>query len=212
MCGRFVLQSDTDVLKDHFGLQKSTCAYTNYNKAPSNDSLVVFNSQHDQQKILGRMEWGLLPSWAKDENGFRRSINARSETMSELPSFKRLVKSRRCLIPASGFYEWTATSTIKQPHYIYSAEHSVFAFAGLYDIWKKDNTKIYSFAIITCAANADMAALHHRMPVILTKDHHDAWLLQATLPDQNIALHHHPVSTDVNKPTNNNESLILRVG
>jgi len=123
------------------------------------------------------MRWGLIPSWAKDASGSAQMINARSETAATQPVFRDAMKSRRCLIPADGFYEWKKNGKIKQPYCFEVNDGKLFAFAGLWDRWKNPNGEwIRSCLILTTTPNAVTAPVHDRMPVILNPGDYDFWL------------------------------------
>jgi putative SOS response-associated peptidase YedK len=126
---------------------------------------------------LSLMRWGLIPSWAKDSSAAARMINARSETASTKPAFRDALKSRRCLIPADGFYEWMRMEKTKQPYCFEINNGELFAFAGLWDRWKDWSGQwVKTCSILTTTPNAVMAAIHYRMPVILDPDSYDLWL------------------------------------
>jgi putative SOS response-associated peptidase YedK len=165
------------------------------------------------------MRWGLVPAWSKDAAIGSRLINARAETVAEKPSFRSAYKSRRCLIPADGFYEWLKPeSGPKQPYRITLAGGAPFAMAGLWERWEKapDGTALETCTIITTAANEFVRPIHHRMPLILGATVHDAWLDAATPPDilsalpnpYDGALEAHAVSTRVNNPRNDDDACI----
>jgi len=124
------------------------------------------------------MRWGLISHWAKDESIGYKMINARAETITEKPSYRGLIRSKRCIVPASGFYEWQDTGGKgKQPYYIHADAGEYLPFAGLYDIWKiPEGMEIYSFTIITTQPTVNLQAIHNRMPVILEPDAEDVWL------------------------------------
>jgi putative SOS response-associated peptidase YedK len=158
------------------------------------------------------MRWGLIPSWAKDAKIGYRMINARAESLAEKPAFRRTLQ-QRCLIPADGFYEWKITGKTKQPYFIHFREDHPFAFAGLWESWYgPDNSAIESCTIITTAANAFMSPIHDRMPLILPPEIFTTWLDLTLQSPQKITpllasdfyegMEIHPVSTLVNKPTN----------
>jgi len=162
--------------------------------------------------------WGLIPFWAKDEKIGNKLINTRSETISEKPSFKYAFQKRRCLIPANGFYEWRKCD--KQPFYISLKDRDLFSFAGIWEIWKSPAGKlIYSCSIITTSANEILKGIHHRMPVILSKENEATWLtnngsnslrdLLVPYPENELQLH--PISKAVNTVVNNYPELIEAV-
>jgi putative SOS response-associated peptidase YedK len=137
-------------------------------------------SASDEKHAL-YLNWGLIPSWSREPKGI---INARAETLTEKPSFRESFKRRRCLIPADGFYEWKREGKAKQPFYFQMKDESVFAFAGIWDVWKKDGKEIVSCAIITTEPNELLAPIHDRMPVILHTSGFEAWLDGRTDADE----------------------------
>jgi putative SOS response-associated peptidase YedK len=173
----------------------------------------------DGQRYMKQMKWGLIPSWAKDPAIGNRMINARAETVAEKPAFRGLLKKRRCLIPADGFYEWQKLDKIKQPVHIVLKNHEPFGFAGLWEHWKSpDGEEVLSCTIITTEANDLLKAVHDRMPVILTRDVESVWLdpkIQETekllpllkqYPAEEMG--YYPVSRQVNSPAVDNPSNI----
>jgi len=169
---------------------------------------------------LEKFHWGLVPFWAKDTSIGSRMINARVETIAEKPSFRSAFRKRRCLIPADGFYEWQGEKGRKQPVFITLPDSKPFAFAGLWEIWnREDNEKIYkSCAIITIQASSSIKDIHHRMPAILKPDMYEAWLnfrnqeakmLQKILKEGILTeFESYPVSKQVNTTSNNSPSCI----
>ena len=126
---------------------------------------------------MSLIRWGMIPSWAKDPSVAAMMINARSETARTKPAFRDALKSRRCLIPADGFYEWQRTGKAKQPHCFEVNEGELFAFAGIWDRWRDpDGKTVESCSILTTTANAAAFAVHDRMPVILDLETYDLWL------------------------------------
>ena len=149
-----------------------------YNICPTQDVVAVVS--HESQRTLVAMRWGFLPHWYKRTNDGPPHFNARSETIAEKPAFRRACRERRCLIPATGFYEWTRASERKRiPWYIYPRSGSVFAFAGIWQTWEGEGMRIATCAIVTTAANQKMSNLHHRMPVAIQPEHHGLWLGEA---------------------------------
>ena len=155
------------------------------------------------------MRWGLIPFWAKDANIGYEMINARAETVAEKPAFRESFKSRRCLIPADGFYEWKKVGKAKQPFHFGMHDDSLFAFAGIWDRWKNPvGEVIETCSILTTTANALLADVHDRMPVIMPLGHYDLWLdpgfkntgdLRELLrPYEPSLMRRYPVSTRVN--------------
>ena len=123
------------------------------------------------------MRWGLLPAWVKDPRRFTLLINARSETLLEKPAFKNAFKRRRCLVPADGYYEWHTSDNRKRPYFIHRRDGAPIGFAGLAETWMgPDGEELDTVAIVTTAASADLAALHHRVPVTIAPGDFDRWL------------------------------------
>jgi putative SOS response-associated peptidase YedK len=177
MCGRYRLSRRKQILEEHFDSVFAEDWNPRYNIAPT--LLVPVIRQHPKEPFreLSVMRWGLIPSWAKDSSGGARMINARSETASTKAAFRDAMKSRRCLIPADGFYEWMRTGKSKQPYCFEVNDGELFAFAGLWDRWKDPNGQwVKSCSILTTTPNAVTAPVHDRMPAILDPDAHDLWL------------------------------------
>jgi putative SOS response-associated peptidase YedK len=166
------------------------------------------------------MRWGLIPSWAKDASGAARMINARSETAHLLPAFRDSMKSRRCLIPADGFYEWKRTGTVKQPFCFEVCGGELFAFAGLWERWRNPTGDwIRSCSILTTTPNAVTSQVHDRMPVILDKADYELWLdpgftdvaaLSDVLkPYAASKMRFYPVSNRINQVANDDQACAL---
>lgn len=218
MCGRFVGFRRLEELKPYFPIDRSECdAMSNFNVAPSQQILAI--TRQDNQNVLDKFHWGLVPFWAKDPSIGNRMINARSETVATKPSFRNAFKQRRCLILADGFYEWTGPKGDKQPVFITLANKQPFAFAGLWEIWRdkqNEGTPYRSCTIITRAASEEMIKVHHRMPAILDPCIYGDWLdphnkdtdqAQAILDNEVLTdLVFHPVSKQVNSVRNNDPS------
>lgn len=175
MCGRFVIL-DPEMIIRKYNIQKRP-AFTftaRYNIAPSQEVPIVLRDTTNQIEL---MKWGLIPFWTKDPDIGTRLINARAETLAEKPSFRSSLKSKRCLIPSSGFYEWKEIGGKKIPYLIKVKDTSLFSFAGLYDIWlDEQKQEIKTFTIITTSANDYLAPIHNRMPVILNERNENIWL------------------------------------
>lgn len=177
MCGRFTITVTLEELITHYLIDDSKIAVLkpNYNVAPMHNIPAVIAS--DEGKRLGELRWGLVPVWAKDEKIGNKMINARAETVAEKPTFKRLLKSKRCIIPADGFYEWKKDGASKQPFRILLNDGGIFSFAGLYDTWEDpEGNKLSTCSIITTTPNSLMADIHDRMPVILRPEDEADWL------------------------------------
>ena len=177
MCGRFALTLPDDAMASLFEAQASNdlAALPNYNICPTNQIHTV--TSEDGLRRLRPMRWGFLPHWYKAENGGPLLINARAETIAEKPAFKAAARERRCLIPASGFYEWTKDAEGNRlPWYIHPAEGDILAFAGVWQPWERDGKAHITCAIVTTTANQPMSTIHHRMPVVLDKADWGLWL------------------------------------
>jgi len=172
MCGRYSLHSNPDVVALLFGLSQVPAYTPRYNIAPTAQVLIVRGNE------AAMVRWGLVPRWAKDASIGAKMNNARAETVAEKPSFREAYRKRRCLIPANGFYEWKLENGRKQPYYIYPSGGALFAFAGLWEQWND----LQTCAIITTEANQKMAAVHERMPVIVSPGEYSDWLAGAEIP------------------------------
>jgi putative SOS response-associated peptidase YedK len=174
MCGRFTLSTDITTVAKVFGVAPSLQAAPRYNIAPTQEVVSILRNGTAHMEWL---QWGLIPSWAKDESVGSKMINARAETLAEKPSFKRLLRSRRCLVVADGFYEWKKEHGGKTPMYITLKDGSPFALAGLWDLWHSpDGRDIRTCTIVTTQPNALVTSIHDRMPVILSADARELWL------------------------------------
>lgn len=217
MCGRYVLTADTDTLQMAFDL--TTVPETmppRFNIAPSQPVAVITN---DDPQTLTYFQWGLIPSWAKDPKIGYKMINARSETVAEKPAFRAAFRRRRCLIPANGFFEWQKRDGGKVPKFIHMQDNSVFAFAGLWEVWySPEGDELRTTTILTTDANDLVAPIHDRMPVILERRDYQRWLA----PDEQKAdaltpllkpfdpgkMATYTVSTFVNSPANDTPEAI----
>ena len=178
MCGRYTLATpDPATLRSRFGIAESVEVRPRYNVAPGDDVLAVTTDRAGTPR--GELlRWGLVPSWAETPTTGLKMINARVETVSERPAFRRAFERFRCLIIADGFYEWQAApGRPKQAFHITRADREPFAFAGLWSIWRRDDEfQLRSCTILTTRANPAVAPLHDRMPVILDRQAEPAWL------------------------------------
>ena len=144
MCGRFALTRPPQEIADHFDLDESPDIAPRFNIAPGQRVATVFASETEDRSVLRLRRWGLIPSWAKDERIGNRQINARAETVAEKPAYRRAFRSRRCLVPGDGFYEWSGASPPKQAYYIGLEDRAIFAFAGL---WERNPMGAWSKAV-----------------------------------------------------------------
>ena len=216
MCGRFSLAEDAFQLQRYFEFLLTEEFPPRYNIAPGQPILAVISD--GQKRRAGTLKWGLVPSWAKDHKVGSKMINARAEGIDEKPSFKDAFKRRRCLIIADGFYEWKKTGESKQPYRFIMKSKEPFAFAGLWETWKKGERPLHTCTIITTTPNAVTKDVHDRMPVILPKEKHDLWLdprnadteyLKSLLmPYSAEEMEKYPVSTHVNNPKNEMAELL----
>lgn len=218
MCGRYVVNTTKEILKKKFKVKDvPDMKLQRFNIAPTQNIPVVRFVEGEREISL--LHWGLIPSWAKDEQLAAKMINARSETVTEKPSYKKAFQQRRCLIPASGFYEWKKTREGKEPFYFYMKDNGLLAFAGLWDSWRNpDNELIESCTILTTEANDVLKPVHDRMPVILNESDYDLWLdadvrkqdlrLELLNPFSAQEMKSHSVSTLVNSPKNDDVSCI----
>lgn len=220
MCGRFTQKSERPDIQLEFYIKGwNSEPDVSYNVAPSQNAGVIINDGTGNKFSLFR--WGLVPGWSKDPNIGFKMINARAETIAQKPSYKKPFRSKRCLIPANGFYEWKTGKGTKRPYYIFIKDNPIFSMAGIFDEWNTpDNTKFYTFSIITTEANELVGEIHEkkRMPVIIGKENRDLWLnnneysetdLTALLKPYNSNLMDvYEVNPFVNSPKNNSPECI----
>lgn len=180
MCGRYTLTVTPELLRELFGFEVTPNLQPRYNIAPTQAAPVVRTT--DGARHLDLLRWGLVPSWSQDMSVASRLINARGETVAEKPSFRDAFASRRCLVPADGFYEWRREGEVKQPFRIGFRGGAPFAFAGLWERWtapadaENAGETVETFAIVTTEANARLRPIHARMPVIVASADYEAWL------------------------------------
>jgi len=178
MCGRYRLSRRKQIIEEHFDSVSDEEDWSpRYNIAPTQPVPIIRQHPKEPRRELSLVRWGLIPWWAKDSSGAARMINARSETASTLPAFRDALKSRRCLVPADGFYEWKRAGKVRHPYCFEVNNGELFAFAGLWDRWKDLSGKaIETCSILTTNPNAVTSTIHDRMPAILTPDSYDLWL------------------------------------
>lgn len=212
MCGRFGLTRPERLDLERFGIQELPPLVPRFNIAPGTAILAV--RERDGARRAELLRWGLVPAWAKDPAIGQRMANARADTAFEKPAFRNAMKARRALLPADVFYEWQVVpgASKKQPHAIRAADDAPFAFGGIWEYWKPregDGEAIVSAAVLTTDANALMAPIHDRMPVIIPPSAYDAWLDPRTptpalvdlmQPCPSEWLRAYPVSLRVNNP------------
>jgi putative SOS response-associated peptidase YedK len=211
MCGRFAFDATADEAQQSFsGFIFPADMSPRYNIAPGQPVLALTGENRADY-----FKWGLVPSWAKDIKIGNKMINARAETLAEKPAFRNAFKKRRCLIPATGFYEWQKQpdGKTKVPMHIHLLSGQPFAMAGLWETWQStDGQKIQTCTVITTEPNALMQPIHNRMPVILPPETYATWLdseeqsadvLNDLLkPYPAVSMTAHPVSTLINNPNN----------
>jgi putative SOS response-associated peptidase YedK len=239
MCGRFKIRTPAPVLIEHFQLDVSgdrqlALFEPRYNIAPTQEIMAVRLDRASGKRYAAMLRWGLVPSWSKEPMSGAPMINARGETLAEKPAFRTAFRSRRCLIPADGFYEWQQMAANgrgkKQPYYIHRRDGAPIAFAGLWETWrgKRPPTQqrqnvdepltIESCTIVTTSASQSLCHLHDRMPVILAPADYNAWL-DANIQDANELQHliapcgddelvAEPVATHVNRVANDDARCI----
>ena len=232
MCGRFVSSSTPEKIAEYFGAAfEGETLGENYNVAPTNDIYAVVAGP-DGAPRLEVFHWGLIPVWAKERKLGQKMINARSETLASKPAFKGVFKKHRCIIPMDGFYEWQAGQPggpvtkagkpAKQPMFIQRLDGEPLAVAGLWSAWKDPAAEgdewLHTASVVTTSANATMAPIHDRMPVILPESAWATWLDRGNedietlsgllLPASDSLLTTHAVSTDVNNVRNKGPELI----
>ena len=184
MCGRYVIAYGPEMLVHGFSATRVVPFPQHWNVAPQSQ-VPVIRETPEGERVADLMRWGLVPHWAKDEGIGHKLTNARAEGMADKPSFRQAVRRRRCIVPASGFYEWQAVTSQrgsgKQPWYISPTDEPLFAFAGLFEAWRPpgspdDGAWVLTCCIVTTVPNPLMAPIHDRMPVILRREHWSAWL------------------------------------
>ena len=216
MCGRFALFASPELVAEYFALAEPPALAPHYNLTPGQDIAAV-RVDRDGKRKLGALRWGLVPFWAKDVTLGRRLINARLDSLADKPAFREALTRRRCLIPASGFYEWGVDAAgKKQPFFVRPRGEPLLAIAGLWERWRAPSGEpLETCVIVTTEANALLAPIHDRMPVLLARASQDAWLdarsdvatiteLAARGPE----LETWAVGTAVNDPRNDDERVI----
>jgi putative SOS response-associated peptidase YedK len=219
MCGRFVITSPPEALRQIFGYLEQPNFPPRFNVSPTQPIPVVMSENGRHFRL---MRWGLWPAWVKDPGKFALLINARAETVKEKPAFKNAIRRRRCLIPADGYYEWKSSDGIKRPYFIHRRDGRPIGFAGVAETWVGPNgEEVDTVAIVTAPASADLAVLHHRVPVTIEAEDFEFWLdCRADDADAVTPLMRgpkegefiwHEVSVRVNHVANDDAQLILPI-
>jgi len=227
MCGRYANFLDEQDLLDDFAVAEAAgdarLLPPSWNIGPMQLAPIVtltpVGGDTPPHRRLVAARWGLVPTWAKDPSIGAKMFNARSETVAEKPSFRAAFAQRRCLVPASGYYEWQARQDGKQPYFIYPEDESPLAFAGLWETRKDADVRTFTFSILTTAARGDLAAIHDRQPVMLGAEVRDAWMapdaspaeLAAVMATPAPAMATRPVGKAVGNIRNDDPSLVAPV-
>ena len=223
MCGRVIQSSGPLRYAIVDGLDVRDSRLSNYprrwNGAPSQEFLVIRQNHKNGERSLDLLKWGLIPHWCKDPKGGRKPINAKSETVAHLPTFREAYLTRRCILPVDGFYEWCATKQGKQPYAIAMKDRSQFGIAALWENWKDPTTAewVRTFVILTTPSNDLVNRIHDRMPAILKPAEYERWLglepdphdLLVPFPSELMAMW--PISKRVNSPDNDDEQLLDQI-
>jgi putative SOS response-associated peptidase YedK len=234
MCGRYAASRSPDDLVVEFeavAAEGQQPLRPDFNVAPTKDVYVVRQKKErdaegaptgGSHRELRVVRWGLVPSWAKDASVGNRLLNARVESLTDKPAFRTAARSRRCLVPADGWFEWAKRldSPGKQPYFVTPQDGSVLAFAGLWEVWGRGEDRLYTCTVVTAPAVGVLAEIHPRMPLVLPRDRWAAWLdlrredvedlVEPTPPGLVETLELRPVSTAVNNVANNGPELLAR--
>jgi putative SOS response-associated peptidase YedK len=221
VCGRFTLASPGETIAELFALDDVPRPKPRYNIAPTQPVTVVRLGLGERRELV-EMRWGLVPSWAKDAGVGARMINARCETAAEKPAFRAALRRRRCLVAADGFFEWARAGNRKQPYHVRMADGRPFAFAGLWEMWSPPGGQaLETCTILTTEPNDVVRPLHDRMPVIVDRADHAAWLDPATVDPSRLAtllrpyaggdMVAYPVAPRVNDPGIDDSGCIARL-
>jgi putative SOS response-associated peptidase YedK len=223
MCGRYTLSAGHEALARaflaEFAEELKASWKDRYNISPGSGIVAILEDRDKGGRRADVLHWGLVPSWARDANIGYKLTNARAETIREKPSYRDAFRYRRCLVPASGFYEWDRSTSPRQPYYFYPRDSEFMAIAGIWEYWlHPSGSEILSVSLITTAANREVGKIHHRMPVLVDKADWATWLdtdnVKGTgldglmVPAGNDDICSHPVSTRVNKSEQDDSGLI----
>jgi len=211
MCGRFTANVKKKDLEEEWNLAVPPEFRPRYNIAPSQVVGVITNTEPGS---LSLFRWGLIPSWAKDPAIGNKMINARVETLTEKPSFRKLVQTARCLVPATSWFEWMQAQS-RQPFVIKPKNAKLFAMAGLWDTWiDAAGKQVNTFTVITTEAAQNIRHIHERMPLVVPKELQQDWLSNHTdaaaiaVQAGQLEFDFYPVSSQVNNPKNDDERLL----
>ena len=220
MCGRFTSTAERAAIAEHFAAKLPEAVAERYNVAPAQGVLTIRRGE-DEERLADIMRWGLIPHWAKDASISYKMINARAETVAEKPAYKKLLTTRRCLIPADGFYEWRRGADGKRiPVRFTLKDEDLFAFAGLWTSWvdRETGELLDSCTIVTTKPSELVADIHNRMPVILPTTNEDDWLdpdlsldgvLALLVPYPAARMRAHAVSRLVNNARNEGPEILV---
>jgi len=223
VCNRYRLTHSKEYLAERFEASADEIEdRPRYNIAPTQQVLTVRKKDGKKSRQFTTMRWGLIPSWSKDMSIGTRTLNARSETVTKTPAFRESILTKRCLIPADGFYEWRKMGSVKQPYCFELSDGEVFALAGLWDEWTNpDGELVESCTILTTRPNSLVSDLHDRMPVIVPSDKYDLWLdpditdfeaiRDILKPYDPELMSRYPVSTRLNNSRNDDAESAARI-
>lgn len=221
MCGRFTVQLTGGEIHELYDVAQPQLPMElplRYNGAPTQE-FAACRLDEEGRRVVTSLRWGLVPSWAKDKGIGARLINARAETVNEKPSFRGAFRARRCLVPASGWFEWQGTGRAKRPWFLALEDGSPLSFAALWERWDKGEDGLETFTIITTEACEHLAGIHHRQPAIIPPDRFADWLDPGSQPEQLLDLvrapcagpfERRPVSTRVNRVANDDARILER--
>ena len=220
MCGRYRLSRRKQLIAEYFETGNEVDWEPRYNIAPSQQVGIIRQDPERPERYFALARWGLIPSWASDASIGSKTINARSETVLTKPAFRDAFSSRRCLLPADGFFEWRRSGREKQPFHFGMQDDSLFAFAGLWDRWRDPaGDVVESCSILTTTPNSLLANIHDRMPVILRQENYDLWLdagfkdvkalAEVLVPFEAAQMRCFPVSTRINAVTNDDPDCVV---
>jgi putative SOS response-associated peptidase YedK len=219
MCGRFAQRSPARKVAKQFKVEEVPPLAERYNVAPAQAVLTVREASGGREVTF--LKWGLVPRWAKDPAIGNKLINARSETVTEKPSFREAFARRRCLVPLDGFYEWARRGDRKRPFYFHMRDGEPFAIAGLWERWEGEGGPLETCTLLTTEANELLAPYHDRMPVILGPEDYEVWidpdvreremLTRLLRPYPHVGMSAYAVSALVNSPSNDDPRCVETV-